>query len=317
MDHHILNIKHPAEGNTAEYWLGRRNLAPVFFGQSTVQQLLADRGVNGQRLGGGARLFAELGLDERHQASARCITISAGEVWCYRFTGRISALDNEAIEFLRNGQHCIDVPKAIPVAVEERIPIYEVPLIVASLRVNQHFCRGTFAHINPERYPGNVAALDWLWGAVPEPLHRLQCLSSIELETLIAKLLEEQGAFVPAYKGGFLHGVDLFAYADSAAVAQRSRLPFVRRTDGRLVLSVQVKTRIGDVGDVQAWLAGGDERVLITIEDERHPALADLHGVRYFTREWVEQSLGSAPVSNAWLDRSLNWLGAIRNAAGQ
>lgn len=316
MDHYILNIKHPVEGQTAEHWLGRRGLAPVFFGQSTVQQLLEDQGANGHRLGGGARLFAQLGMDEQHRIDARCITISAGEVWRYRLTGQISALDNEPIAFARSGRNCVDVPKAIPVVVEERLPIHEAPLIIASLRVNQHFCRGTFAHISPANYPGNVAALNWLWGDIPRPCHRIQCLSSIELETLVAKLLEEHGAFVPAYKGGFLHGVDLFAYTDSAAIAGSLSLPYVQRRGGGFVSSVQVKARVSEPDDARTWLAGGDERVLITNEDEPHPALAELHNVSYFTRDWIVQALRSAPASSAWLDRSLNWLEASRNDDG-
>jgi len=40
------------------------------------------------------------------------------------------------------------------------------------------------------------------------------CLSSIEFETLIAKIFEEQGYFVPAYKGGSLENIDLVCEKD-------------------------------------------------------------------------------------------------------
>jgi hypothetical protein len=40
-------------------------------------------------------------------------------------------------------------------------------------------------------------------------------LSSVQFETLIAKLFEEQGCFVPAYRGGATQGIDIIAFNDS------------------------------------------------------------------------------------------------------
>jgi hypothetical protein len=39
----------------------------------------------------------------------------------------------------------------------------------------------------------------------------IQCLSSVEIETLVAKLFEESGCFVPVYRGGVLKDVEIVA----------------------------------------------------------------------------------------------------------
>ena len=42
--------------------------------------------------------------------------------------------------------------------------------------------------------------------------HLLECLGSVELETLVAKVFEAAGCFVPAYRGGCIQDLDLFAH---------------------------------------------------------------------------------------------------------
>jgi hypothetical protein len=73
----------------------------------------------------------------------------------------------------------------------------------------------TFSRLEPIKHYGNCKALNFmLTGITPEVdsfEHYLRCLSSMEFETLIAKIFEEQGYFVPAYRGGTLRRYDLFA----------------------------------------------------------------------------------------------------------
>ena len=82
---------------------------------------------------------------------------------------------------------------------------------------------GTFKSIedpnNPEShmnsYFGNIKALEYILKDKKEKVsvnsfsEYLECLSPIEFETLIAKLKEEEGYYVPAYKGGMLKDYDL------------------------------------------------------------------------------------------------------------
>jgi hypothetical protein len=49
-------------------------------------------------------------------------------------------------------------------------------------------------------------------------------LSSLEFETLIAKMFEENKYFVPAYKGGFVKNYDLFCTKDNKTISLQIKL---------------------------------------------------------------------------------------------
>lgn len=293
MTYYMLNIKHPTDPEAATSWLDKEKQAPVFFGESSIAELKT-------KLGGGA-LFGRVGQDEKLREAARIVTISEGFVWLYAFAGKIRRLKRRRS---KPNEKVADVPKVIPIRLFKKRRLQKVPLILASMTANQHFTRGTFAKIDDEKYPGNVAALDVLWRRTPRRISRLQCLSSIELETLVAKILEANGAFVPAYKGGFLKGIDLFAYTRTAGLCG---LPLAQSRSGDKVATVQVKLRVTDAKELSRWLEDEWGRCVITVEDHPCDELADLHGQVYFTRDWIESALKTAPAVMRWLNRSTWW----------
>jgi len=104
--------------------------------------------------------------------------------------------------------------KLLPISIQDTRPLSGAPANLSSMTANTYLRSGTFREI---RDKGNVRALQSLF-KMPmdsldcnDPEQLLGCLGSIELETLIAKLFEDSGCFVPAYRGGAIKGIDIFA----------------------------------------------------------------------------------------------------------
>src|SRR5207247_1188083 len=98
----------------------------------------------------------------------------------------------------------------------------DVPPVLAGINANAWLSRGTYREMTNW---GNIKAVERALGHPLPPEHLkkencgvpqlLECLSSVELETLVAKLFEAAGCFVPAYRGGCIQYVDLFAHNDT------------------------------------------------------------------------------------------------------
>lgn len=103
--------------------------------------------------------------------------------------------------------------KLLPVKLIRTVLVTDVPLVLAGIGANRNYSSGTFREISGN---GNILAIKSILGqpvaypANPSVLNIIECLSSVELETLVAKLFEEAGCFVPAYLGGTMQGADLF-----------------------------------------------------------------------------------------------------------
>lgn len=183
-----------------------------------------------------------------------------------------------------------------------RWPFAEVPHVVASMTANQAMARRTFAQIED---PGDVIGLESLLDPVAgeATYDRLAqrhgdalpfwCLSSVQLETLVAKLCEEAGCFVPAYRGGSMKDVDLFAYNDGTTVIQLGDLNIVPRAH----LSLQVKR-----GDAPHPLPAAADYCCI--------AIGATEGGRCFGVKWLRGRLRESPVTKKWLLREAHWLPA-------
>ena len=303
-----LNIKHEHYTNknqtAAEYWLDKEKFAPVFFGKTSVDNLLS-----GQKRSE-AREFAEIGsLEEKKQESLIFVTIDSGKIWLFRPVGKICEL--EAIKFRRkNVGEVTDVPKAIPISLIKGFPreLGEVPLVLASMKTNQAFSRGTFREIDKTQYPGNIAAINFLLknDISVEPL---DCLSSVEFETLVAKIFEANHCFVPAYKGGFIKDVDLFIYGRSKAdFLELSVVNTDIRSGFNNRAAIQLKLRTARGDGLSNWLKQSSSHNLITLDNEPLEDLRDFHGRKYFTKEWVRASIRRLPKVEKWLQQSLWWL---------
>jgi hypothetical protein len=117
-------------------------------------------------------------------------------------------------------------PKVMPVTILKKTARRDVPAVLASIGCNQRSTRNTFTEID---HCGDLKAIDTVlgwprtgehWTGEQGPAQVLECLSSTGLETLVARIMEAQGCFVPAFVGGTMADVDIFAENDGSQVAR-------------------------------------------------------------------------------------------------
>jgi hypothetical protein len=118
----------------------------------------------------------------------------------------------------------------------------------------------------------------------------LECLSSVELETLVAKLFEAAGCFVPAYRGGCVKDVDLFAHNESGETIEFGKLVLAPRQR----LAIQVK------GWNRLKKCPSEVDCLIGFEAPNLPGCYD--------GDWLLSQVKRFPKVVDWLKHSLNWL---------
>lgn len=177
--------------------------AAIYFHRSRVKDLLAGKG-DPQ-----AVEFCQCGEVPKRN-NTRMVAMAGADIWILKPTG--SVYEEEPIP--KKG----DILKVMPVKVLKRVKMIKVPAVLAGLRSNKFLGFGTFRPINNW---GNIKAFHSVLGEpMPKdhmeaencgPDQLIECLGSIELETLVAKVLEAAGCFVPAYRGGNLIAADLFA----------------------------------------------------------------------------------------------------------
>lgn len=233
--------------------------------------------------------FYRVGLDQK-RANNRFIVI---------FDGHLNLLQPLGpVKFLKSTWNDQKPPKkhrrkVMPVRILEKRPVLELPLVLAGMPSNQSLARGTFQKITDQ---GNLLALKLLFEDAKEEegtLQRLdacsffECLSSTELETLVAKCLEELGCFVPAHLGGNLKGIDLLASKDTSNDIKFCEQPLKAKT------GIQVKRK------------DGNEKIAKEVDiyvalDAKEPAAVD-------AKKLLEQ-IRKLPKTKAWLLRSLNWI---------
>lgn len=312
-----LNIKHPCwdkELSAADYWLGERRVAPVFFGFDSVEEVMSGVIKTSLKTKQTNEMLEFLNLTKMaivQEFDPIIITIGSGHAWIYRPIGVPKS--GAKLEFQRNGKMASDVPKYYALEfIADKIPIARIPYILASMKTNQAFSRGTFREIRSvaadelASYRGNIAAIQSIIGWEPGfSVDPMECISSIEFETLIAKLFESNGFFVPAHRGGALKDVDLFAYLEREF---ENRLLNVGQQS---VLSIQAKMAVRNRGmriKLGEWLQSSSENYLITLETRPSLELMKFSDEgRYLTRDWIKSAVGSVPAVNGWLSRSLQW----------
>lgn len=215
MKYFILNINYNKKSEV-DHWLGNKESAPIFYGNLTLKQIKEKDGVDEEvKKWAGYPIEiqgfndAKRFVDTFDTINKENVVFSIGDdsVYIFRQAGLLqeekdNRLKNNLIKFFK-----IDLIK--------KIKIKNCPLVLTSIKANRHIQSGTFRDLNDEdKYLGNTKALEHVLFdkvvKVPDYRRYLQCLSSLEFETLVAKYLEELGLFVPAYKGGFLKNYDLF-----------------------------------------------------------------------------------------------------------
>jgi len=211
--YYLLNIKLSEHGNLVDKYIKERKCAPLFFRDTTIEDIknktssFSKWGPNQRR---DIELFYETFGNGINKDAIIC-SIGENDVYLYKQTGPLE----HGEQFQDEGK--LGIEKCFRVELCGQCPIKEAPLILSTIKANAWLGRGTIKEI-PARgsYLGNIKAMEWIIQNKKQTVEDFQaylyCLSSLEFETLIAKLYEDEGYHVPAYKGGFLKDFDLFVY---------------------------------------------------------------------------------------------------------
>lgn len=238
--------------------------------------------------------WLECGATAAARADSIFVVIRQGRVWLLQ-------PEDSAIEAPPEDLHGkgLEYPLVMPVRVLKDLPAAQVPAVLASLGCNQYHVRSTFTQIG---HWGNLKAIDvvlerplkgphWIPGQGAAQL--LECLSSVGLETLVARIFEASGCFVPAFVGGTIAHVDLFAENDGdrpVVVGGYALAPGSRA-------AVQVK----QWSDISSLPAGVDAFVSLN-------AKAGVPG--FIGPDDLLAASRALPAVKTWLKRSLSWLPA-------
>ena len=276
------------KGNSlAKSWLAGENplnrpAAVIFFRHCTIEDI-RDGKTDPQ-----ARSFYETSLPQaRHQTLI--VVVAHGMAWFLKPAGGMiehkSPTDTE------------NLWKIMPVDIISSCKLTKVPPVLAGINANAYLSRGTYREITNW---GNIKAIySFLKWPLPEehllteehtPQRLLECLSSIELETLTAKVFEAAGCFVSAYRGGYVQDIDLFVHNDHMTAIVLDGLSIAPKSS----ISVQVKgyTALKKCPETVDYLIG--------FGVPKSP--------KSFDENWLLNQVQTFPSVANWLRRSLDWL---------
>lgn len=233
MSYFILNIN-LNKLSKVDHWMDERKIAPIFYGFATLDNI---RNNSEHKLPKQAYADAKLFVDTFSPSiNQTAIIFSIGDqyVYFYKQAGELKEIEKTKENLVKGFQ----------VKLIKRIKISDCPLVLVTIKSNRYISAGTFRKIEGEKYYGNINAIDYILNkrkVVVESFDRyLQCLSSLEFETLVAKYLEELGFFVPAYKGGFIRNYDLFC----KNISNKSIVVLSKKVSPNSSLATQVKLRM-------------------------------------------------------------------------
>lgn len=255
---------------------------PIYFdgAADNEEEFLTSGGAKRQ-----GQLFFECG---RNPANKFIVVIYGGEVVVLEPVGPIHFVKSE----VQSGYD--GFVKLLPVREVIRQPVKDVPAILAGINANRYYSSGTFREISDN---GNKIALQCIVDKskvqIPlqcTPIHALECLSSVELETLVAKLFEELGCFVPAYRGGMIKDVDIFVHNNRSVELSLRGITLLPKS--RYTLQVKLRSSIKKVP------YGVD--YLITGSDVSDPSILGA--------SWLSEAIKCSPATRDWLFSSLSWM---------
>ena len=213
-------IKKDKRENKVFEWIEQKKFAPIYYDKWTMEQIRNGKDRSGEhKLGKRQHSEACCFLKTFEDISDDNIVFSIGIENIYFFQQKSQLEERKYKKWLIKGFY-IKNPKTIP--------IRYCPLVLANIKANRYLSSGTFIPLEDKedknKYFGNIKAIEYLLagGKLDETKQNdkkvvlnnfteyLKCLSSVEFETLIAKILEEKGFFVSAYRGGCMKDIDLF-----------------------------------------------------------------------------------------------------------
>jgi len=275
----------------ASVWLDEANnplgkpAAVIFFGRCTIEDLKSGK-CDSQ-----ASDFYKCSLPDNRKNTIM-VVVGQGKVWFLRPAGSIESHDPSTPE--QESEH---IWKMMPGEIICTKAAKDVPPVLAGINANAWLSRGTFREL---RNWGNVKAVcasagipipsEQLQASNCNPSQLLECLSSVELETLVAKLFESADCFVPAYRGGCIRDIDLFVHNDGDKEVALGAL----RIRPKSRVSVQVKgwTDLKKCPAEVDYLIGLD----LPVSD------------KCFDGDWLLRQVRQKQRVKDWLMRSMNWL---------
>ncbi len=272
--------------NTVDAWMDR-SFAPIFFGFKTVNEIIKNKEPTD------AYLFCSRSLDSGWSES-KIISLGPNDIYIY---SPIEEVKDYSHRYQAN--NCLI--KGCEVKLIHKEPIKKSPLVLSSIKSNTFLGRGTFREISGRSgtYDGNILAVNYLSQKEKKAIkvnsfkEYLYCLSSLEFETLIAKLFEEMGFFVSAYKGGFLKDLDLVIKNNEVKPLKL----FSLKIDPGQILSIQTKLSMNSVDQVCDLSVSINE-----IDNEKHIGISRLeNGILNYpkTKKWLEESLYWVTINGA------------------
>ena len=299
MKYYLLQIKEGPHGgpfyDTVNKWISA-GYAAVF-----TKEPLGKIGIN--PVSADVEKFIELFNSTQNDDS---IILSIGEdetstdsLYIYQKDGPLEEITSLSVD-KKNYKTCNYVDNAIGFKIKllKKIKVVECPLVLATIKSNTRLTMGTFksiedpnnseSHMNS--YFGNIKALKYILNGKKEKVavdsfaEYMECLSPIEFETLIAKLKEEEGYFVPAYKGGMLKDYDLICKRDSRQENIQIKLNLSKDTynkykkKGLIIYCVSKSEKIVDP--------------TVTI----------------YNWQDIEKQINKSPNTKKWLSQTLDWV---------
>ena len=177
------------------------------------------------------------------------------------------------------------------------------------MKTNQAFSRNTFRKIDEKKYEANIAAIKFLIGELNDfKIDPLKTLSSVQLETLIVKIFEKNGAFIPAWRGGTLKDIDIIAKFEGN-IPDNLLIKKIQEKDKDI--NIQVKIKLNDennVNDLKKFLKKPNN-FLITGDDEPIDKLKDYaEDKQYLTSKWIKKQIYSYDEIKKWYEKCIEWL---------
>jgi len=237
--------------------------------------------------------FHEAGLKKNHNKTI-VILIFNEKIWFVKPTGGMQQRTFKVER--KNKRKITEIVKLIPVEIVKSIKISKIPPILAGITANAYVGRGTFREITNW---GNIKAIYTVLGKKlpkehlenPDSTKLLECLGSVELETLVAKIFEANGCFVPAYRGGNLKDVDLFVHNYQKNSININGLE-IKRNEAKTI-QIKGKKVIRKPENVDYFIGYGAE---------------DMKNC--FDSEWIIKSIAESKSDHLkeWFKLSLDWL---------
>ena len=306
MKYYFLQIK---EGpgpffDCVDKWISQHKFAAVF-SRNTINDFLSKKKDSSKDL----QRFVEVFSKEKEES----FLVSIGSkiigkersdyLYIYKKDGPLKEYDGELSQYKVNPNFYknrkIDNVIGFPINLLVELPIVKCPLVLATLKSNQYLSRGTFKELRKKSsksdpksefnsYFGNRKAIEYLVKnekvEVDNFEQYLECLSSIEFETLIAKLKEEQGFFVPAYKGGSFKDYDILCF-------KNDKEEYIQ---AKLNLSKDTFKEYKDIANLHIYC------VHCEVDKTNYPNI--------FNFQDIQSQLENCENTKNWLEQSLRWV---------